>query len=163
MRVKCENPLGFLKTEKTHLLKKRRRKRIRRYEDYRLHHARARTLYSRRRGRIQLMKNRIIGAAKQVIHGTIQFVRKQHERFSRRRIFCILPACDGSRWDAKLFGKRIWLCSADFAHPIKTFPKQQIEHHLFVQKHESHKNEKIVLISHFCEIIIYLTNDSFTC
>nr|DAG64703.1 MAG TPA: hypothetical protein [Caudoviricetes sp.] len=45
MRVKCENPLGFLKTEKTHLLKKRRRKRIRRYEDYRLHHARARVIW----------------------------------------------------------------------------------------------------------------------
>lgn len=43
------------------------------------------------------MKNRIIGAAKQVINGTVQFVRKQHERFSRRRIFCILPARDGSR------------------------------------------------------------------
>ena len=38
MCAKCENPLGFSKTEKTHLLKKRRRKRIRRYEDYRLHH-----------------------------------------------------------------------------------------------------------------------------
>lgn len=47
MCVKRENPLGFLKTEKTHLLKKRRRKRIRRYEDYRLHHARARVIRSR--------------------------------------------------------------------------------------------------------------------
>nr|DAM71376.1 MAG TPA: hypothetical protein [Caudoviricetes sp.] len=32
-----------------------------------------------------------------------------------------------------------------------------------MQKHESHKNENIVLLSHFCEIIIYLTSDSFTC
>ena len=43
------------------------------------------------------MKNRIIGAAKQVVNGTVQFVRKQHECFSRRRIFCILAALDSSR------------------------------------------------------------------
>lgn len=37
------------------------------YEDYRLHHARARALYSRRR-RIQLMKNGVVRAAKQVVN-----------------------------------------------------------------------------------------------
>ena len=44
------------------------------YEDYRLHHARARALYDRRGRRIQLVQNGVVGAAKQVVNGAVQLI-----------------------------------------------------------------------------------------
>ena len=72
------------KPTKTQQNPKRARLRIRlriRLEDYRLHHAHARALYSRR-GRIQLMEYGIIGTAKQVVNRAVQLIGKQHKRFA---------------------------------------------------------------------------------
>ena len=51
------------------------------YEDYRLHHARARALYSRRGRRIQLMQNGVVGAAKQIVNGAAQMLCNGNDGF----------------------------------------------------------------------------------
>ena len=73
MLIKHENPMGFSETHKnptkpkTRKIKNKIKNKIR---WLRHHHARARALYSRRR-RIQLMKNGVVGAAEQVVNGTV--------------------------------------------------------------------------------------------
>ena len=97
-----------------------------------------RALYSRRGRRIQLMKNGVVGTAKQVVDGTVQPVGKKHKGLARWWIFGVFPACNSARRDAKLFYKRIWLRTSKNAHLIESLPKYQKKDLLFVQKHESH-------------------------
>lgn len=166
MCVKCENPLGFSKTEKIHLLKKRRRKRIRRYEDYRLHHARARALYSRRR-RIQLMKNRVVGATKQVVNGTAQMLRDCNDglhpgeiatRLHRRqRVLVQLAGYED------VFDEESLIVSGLFNTFSNLRRSEQWKHLQSVQKIESKELLIFALKSKELRITIYLTNDSNTC
>ena len=157
--------MGFSKTEKTHLLKKRRRKRIRRYEDYRLHHARARALYSRRR--IQLMKNGVVGATKQVVNGTAQMLRDCNDglhpgeiatRLHRRqRVLVQLAGYED------VFDEESLIVSGLFNAFSNLRRSEQWKHLQSVQKIESKELLIFALKSKEHGIIIYPTNDSNTC
>lgn len=160
--------MGFSKTKKTHLLKKRRRKRIRRYEDYRLHRAitRGRALYSRRR-RIQLMKNGVVGATKQVVNGTAQMLRDCNyglhpgeiaTRLHRRqRVLVQLAGYED------VFDEESLIVSGLFNTFSNLRRSEQWKHLQSVQKIESKELLIFTLKSKELRIIIYLTNDSNIC
>ena len=136
------------------------------YEDYRFHHARARALYSRRR-RIQLMKNGVVGAAKQVVNGTAQMLRDCNDglhpgkiatRLHRRqRVLVQLAGCED------VFDEESLIVSGLFNTFSNLRRSKQWKHLQSVQKIESKELLIFALKSKELGIIIYLTNDSNTC
>ena len=135
------------------------------YEDYRLHHARARALYSRRR--IQLMKNGVVGAAKQVVNGTAQMLRDCNDglhpgkiatRLHRRqRVLVQLAGCED------VFDEESLIVSGLFNTFSNLRRSEQWKYLQSVQKIESKELLTFALKSKELRIIIYLTNDSNIC
>lgn len=168
----CENPLGYFwfqrKPSKTQRNPERPRLRIRlriRLDDFVII-TRGRALYSRRR-RIQLMKNRVVGATKQVVNGTAQMLRDCNDglhpgeiatRLHRRqRVLVQLAGYED------VFDEESLIVSGLFNTFSNLRRSEQWKHLQSVQKIESKELLIFALKSKELRIIIYLTNDSNTC